>query len=84
MAVKRMMMIMWVIVAFQITTKKNTFKGIVAQDAATKKNTTIFEVVEVCENLDPSNCDDSESDESDDGELNTEDIQKAYQEMFDH
>ena len=72
-------------VAFQITTKKDTFEGTVATDVATKKKTTtISDVVEVYEDSDPSDYDDSKSGESDEEEPSTEDIQKAYQEMYDN
>ena len=71
--------------AFQITTKKDTFEGTVASDVATKKKTTtIFDVVEVYEDSDPSNCEDSDSNNSNENEPSIEDIQKAYREMYDN
>ena len=71
--------------AFQITTKKNTFEGIIASDVAMKKKTTtIFDVVEVYEDSGPSNCEDSNSNKSNEDEPSIEDIQKAYQEMYDN
>ena len=71
-------------VAFQITIKKDTFEGTVASDVATKKKTTISDVVEVYEDSDPSNCEDSDSVNSNEDEPSIEDIQKAYREMYDN
>ena len=72
-------------VAFQIITKKDTFEGTVASDVATKKKTTtISNVVEVYEDSDPSNYEDSDSDNSNEDEPSSEDIQKAYREMYDN
>ena len=54
------------IVEFQTTTKNDTFEGTVTLDVATKKKTTTsFDVIEVCEDSDPANCEDVELDKSD-------------------
>ena len=71
-------------VAFQITTKKDTLAA-VTTDVATKDVTRIdFEDVADCEEQNFEPCIESDFDLSDEEEPSTEDIQKAYQEMYDN
>ena len=70
-------------VSFQVTTKK--LVDTITTDVATKKMTaTISDDITICENSDPKVCEDSNSDKSNENELSTKDIQKAYQEMYDN
>ena len=46
--------------------------------------TTFLDYIAICEDLDPTSCEDFESDKSDEEEPSTEDTQKAYQKMYDN
>ena len=70
---------------FQTIIKNDTFEGTITHIVAMKKKTTIISnVVTVCEDSNSTDYEKSESDKSDSEEPSIEDIQKAYQEMYDN